>query len=288
MRHAFLIMAHDRPSELSDLIQSLDDSDHCIYLHIDARSRLNPNDFRSCAEKSPLIAVKQHAITWGGVSQIAAEMELFSTAYHDGGFGYYHLMSGVGCVTHSNEYLHKYFNKYNGENFIKLSPTPNRLVMRYDQYHWFHEKLVGKKRNMWKYVDFALCYLQQIFGVSRFHGIEIPKHQTWCSLTSDFVSCLVSDKEKILRQFKYTYCCDEIFLTYELCGHGMWDTLSSHGSLRFIEWTQQGKRDSSPRALTIQDFDRLAEPNILFARKINYPESSSLVEKLEDFRGKNL
>lgn len=284
MKHAFLIMAHDRPAELKKLISTLDDPRHHIYLHIDARSNLDPAQFLSCATRSRIVLVKRHKVVWGGVSQILAELELFSAAYHDGGFGYYHLLSGVDCTTHSNEYLNEYFEKHKDENFIKLSPTPRLLEMRYDQYHWLHEAFVGKKRNIWKYVDFGLCYAQRAIGIHRFHGVEIPKHQTWCSLTEDFVSHLVEDRDQLSKQFKYTYCCDEIFLTYELRKHDMWDTLSSNGSLRFIEWENKTKHDSSPRVLTSQDFGTITAPNILFARKINFPQSQGLIDRLDEYK----
>lgn len=284
MKHAFLIMAHDRPTELATLISTLDNPNHCIYLHIDAHSSLDPAQFSPYVTHSPLIPVKRHKVIWGGVSQILAELELFSAAYHDGGFGYYHLLSGVDSTTHSNEYLNQYFKRNNGKNFIKLSPTPPRLAMRYDQYHLLHEALVGKSRNIWKYADFGLCYIQRAIGIHRFHGVNIPKHQTWCSLTNAFVQHLIQDRDQLSKQFKYTYCCDEIFLTFELLKHNMWDTLSENGSLRFIEWTTVSKHDSSPRILTDRDYEEITSPDVLFARKINFPQSLKLVEHLDEYR----
>ncbi|WP_162013707.1 beta-1,6-N-acetylglucosaminyltransferase [Bifidobacterium gallicum] len=277
-------MAHDRPEELSHLISSLDNSNHGIFVHLDASSDLEPEQFIPVAKLSRLVFVKRHKVVWGGTSQILAELELFSRAFLEGGFDYYHLLSGVDCVTHSNEYIDNYFSMNNGYNFITLSPVPPRLTLRYNQYHWLHESLVGKKRNIWKYLDFGLCYAQQLIGIKRFGDIDIPKHQTWCSLTKEFVACLVKDKDQIAQLFKYTYCCDEIFLTYELRKHGMWDTLAPQGSLRFIEWENKTHRDSSPRVLTIKDFDSVTNPDILFARKINFPLSKTLVKRIDEYR----
>ena len=94
----------------------------------------------------------------------------------------------------------------------------------------------------------------------------------------------IQDRDQISKQFKYTYCCDEIFLTFELLKHNMWDTLSENGSLRFIEWTTVSKHDSSPRILTDRDYEEITSPDILFARKINFPQSLKLVEHLDEYR----
>ncbi|MGO4922440.1 beta-1,6-N-acetylglucosaminyltransferase [Bifidobacterium choerinum] len=281
MRHAYLIIAHDRPEELSRLIRALDHVDNDIYVHVDAKSTMDIHSFAELTTYSPIRLIRRKPITWGGFSGVDVEMRLFEAAYAEGGYRYYHLMSGVDYPVKSQRYIQRYFEQHDGQNFIRIEPDLDRFRMRFDQYHWLQEPFVGKKRNLWKYVDFASCYLQRFVGVQRFKGRTMKRMINWASITDEAVAELIRKKDAIRKNYRWTYCCDEVFLISELLGTPLEDTLSDKGNLRYIDWEWVSERDSSPCVLTMKDMDHLTGPDVLFARKFNLPKSLPLYEAID-------
>lgn len=94
MKHAYLIQAHNNKNQLLKLIHSLDYELNDIYIHIDAKSDLIQfvNEFKCNKAKLYVVnSIKQH---WGGFSQIHAEMILLESAFKNGPYLRYHLISG--------------------------------------------------------------------------------------------------------------------------------------------------------------------------------------------------
>ena len=288
MRHAFLIIAHDHPRELGMLLAALDDADNDIYVHIDAKATdLDEAALRRRVEASGLWFTERTDVTWGGSSQIRAEMLLFDTAYRHGGYRYYHMLSGVDQPVKGRRYIHEYFERHDGENFISLKDCDDdspRFRMRYEQYHLLQDSLIGKKRNAWKYLEFAGCYAQRALGVRRFRGRPMKRHINWVSVTDDVVGLLVRRRDGILRDYRWTYCCDEVFLLSEIWDTPLRDTISRVGNLRHIEWEWRDRHDCSPKVLTMDDASALDDPDVLFARKIVLPDSQLLLDHLREGR----
>lgn len=282
MRHAYLIIAHDRPEELQRLIRALDHPDNAIYVHVDAKSAMDVRPLTRVTEHSSVTLIDRKAIVWGGASIVDVELRLFETAYKNGNFRYYHLLSGVDYPVKSQRYIHDYFERHDGENFIQVEPELDRFRMKFDQYHFLQEKFVGKKRNLWKYIDFASCYVQRLFGVQRFRGREMKRAIQWVSITDEAVAELVRRKDEITNSYRWTYCCDEIFLISELIGTPLEKTIAGTTDLRYIEWEWVSARDSSPRVLTTADIGHLESPDILFARKFILPQSAELYQAVDD------
>lgn len=285
MKYAFLIIAHDRPAELMRLLAALDYADNDIYVHLDSKSTcFSIRDLEEQVHKSGLYFAPRLDITWGGQSQIQAELNLFSMAYNHGGYRYYHLLSGVDYPVKSQEYIHDFFKKEDGKNFISLKDIDDvspRFRMRFEQYHLFHERFVGKKRNIWKYIDFACCYMQKMVGVRRFKQRPMKRHSNWISVTDEVIELIVRNQKRIAKEYRWTYCCDEVFLLSEIWDTPLRETLSSKGNLRYMEWVQITGRDWSPRSITERDIDVLSDPDILFARKFTLPESKEIYNYLE-------
>lgn len=289
MRHAFLIIAHERPEELSRLIRAIDDSRNDIYVHVDATSSMDLKSLRGAANNSTLTLIDRTKVTWGGSSQIRVELDLFDAAYRHGPYRYYHLLSGVDYPVKSNDEIHRYFEEHDGLNFIQPVESLPRQHQRYDQYHLLQDTLIGKKRNFWKYLDFASCQVQQSIGIHRWPKDRVAtRYINWVSVTDEVVSRLAERRDGILRRYRFTYCCDEIFLLDELRGTGLESTIAPQGNLRFIEWAWHSKHDSSPRTLEIEDLAALQDPNIMFARKFLLPQSAELYDAIDDIRSGRL
>lgn len=54
----------------------------------------------------------------GGISQVVAEMTLFRTAFDNGPYSFYHLLSGTDLPIKSQDYIHKFMDKYPNTEFV--------------------------------------------------------------------------------------------------------------------------------------------------------------------------
>ena len=84
MKHAYLIIAHNEPLILKTLISLIDDKRNDIFLLIDSRSNLIPQNINISPRYSSLYYCNRVPIYWGDYSQIQAEMLLFETAFKHG------------------------------------------------------------------------------------------------------------------------------------------------------------------------------------------------------------
>lgn len=286
-KHAYLIMAHGSWPELMHTISLIDDQRNDIYIHIDAKCTNFPkNSIINSANHSPIYFTDRISVSWGGFSQIQCEMILFKAAASRNHYLYYHLLSGVDTPVKSQDYIHDYFERYNGLNFIayrkyEKSFTHSQLELRYRQYHLLQDRFIGKKRNIAKYIDFASCYFQRLIGIKRSKGRVFIKSSNWVSLTDECIHFLLSQEESIQKTYRYTYCCDEIFVISEIWNTYLQSTIATQGNLRFAEWKQFSKHDTSPRPIDMGDLHQLESPHILFARKYVIPDSVGVMQCLE-------
>ena len=89
-RHAYLIMCHNNVSILERLISLLDDPLNDIYIHIDRKVRdISEIKKHIKAQNATITFTKRVNVSWGGFSQVKAELLLLKRAAqteHD----YYH------------------------------------------------------------------------------------------------------------------------------------------------------------------------------------------------------
>lgn len=288
MRHAYMILAHTGLQELRSLIHALDYAENDIFVHIDAKAQYGYEqleDIKTSMSAGLFFITPQIDTTWGGSSLVLAHLALLKAAYAntDGRYHYYHTLSGLDFPVKSHNYIMHYFKEHDGENFMSCDfddSAPSHIQLRCDQYHFFQDSLIGKKRNIWKYIDFASCYAQRAIGIRRFKGKRILKGSEWWSITDELAGFYVRHADEIASRYRWTYCADECFQFTEIEDTPYIKTISPRGNLRFIEWEQVTRRDRSPRALTIDDFETLQQSDILFARKFIYPQSKELKEAL--------
>lgn len=281
MKHAYLIIAHNEPLILKTLISLIDDVRNDIYILIDKRSELIKTNIKT--NYSSLFYCDRIKIYWGDYSQIQAELLLFEAAFKNGPYAYYHLLSGVCLPIKSQNYIHDFFEKNNGKEFVGFifsdfsKEDINRKIYYY--HLWVSNFL---KPNLF----FRLTRLQGIIfklqvklGIKRHNEKELQKGSNWVSVTNDFVKYLLSQKGWIKKTFRYTLCGDEIFLQSVLWNSkfrkNIYDTSDCYkSSLRFINF--QGWH---PKVLTMNDFERIINSECLFARKFSSKEID-IVEKL--------
>ena len=276
MRHAYLIIAHGNFKVLDALINALDDARNDFYVHIDRRVDKLP---ALHAKKSGVTVLeKRIKVIWGDVSQIKAEYLLYEAALSCGGYDYYHLISGVHYPLKSIDDIESFFVNHKGSSVLMDMPcAEDEIRMRFGRYHFFLSHLVD--RRIWLNKLYHFCWRGALFlqrplkprDCSHIHG----KASQWCSLTEDAVKAIISQKPRLLKKFRRTFCCDEFLVRSALEGSGCKMTFDHN--LCFIDFV-----NTTPRIYALKDYDELMSTGALFARKMSDEVSMPLLKKIDE------
>ncbi len=277
MKHAYLVIAHNEPQVLAQLVSTLDDDRNDFFIHIDAKSDFEIMTKNICSQKSKLFFVNRHDIRWGDISQLETEFELFTFALKSGKYDYFHLLSGVDLPIKRLDYICNFFENNAGKEFVEVNSDSNTIKNElYNKclcYNFFAKHLKGDFGFFFRAFRFLLCKIQRFFKIQRHYPFLLYKGSNWVSISLGFCEYLVSLKEEILKNFKYTCCADEIFLQSVLMSSPFKDNIYVGGNLRFIDWHEG---NSSPKTFTVEDFDNIRNSTSLFARKFNSSDKELL------------
>lgn len=283
-RHAYLIIANDNFPLLCQLLRLLDDPRNDIFLLIDQKSQHVPMfDLKESIQKSTLYIHPQPIpIFWGDYSLIEAELLLLKLAVSTSSYSYYHLLSGKCIPIKSQDYIHDFFAKNDGTEFVSIDKVdPMKYRFRYQFYFSFIRKLKSPKSIAGKAITYGLVLLQRIIGVDRVKGIDIEfkKGANWFSITHKFAEYILSKEDWIRKIFHDTYCCDELFLQTLLYNSEFYKNVNRnpHGehNMRYTDW-QRG----NPYTFCLSDADELRQSKQLFARKFDDHTTAAAIYQL--------
>ena len=275
-KHAYLIIAHNEPEVLRTLLAMLDDVRNDIFVHIDRRARFVYESVKDYKPKHSTLVFLEHpiAVYWGDISQVQVEYMLFERAFSQGPYAYYHLLSGVDLPIKSQDYIHAFFQKNQGKEFVGFWTDAahrrdlHRKVYRYylfTRYFKGGNALVhgvcALSRNLFLALQKVTCYKRNQGGLIFQKGFQ------WVSITQAFCAYLLSQKEHVFHTFRYTLCPDEIFIQTVLWNSPFREHIYNKenaliGSMRYIDWER-----GNPYVWQEKDTDELLSSPYLFARK---------------------
>ena len=275
-KHAYLIIAHNEPEVLRTLLAMLDDVRNDIFVHIDRRARFVYESVKDYKPKHSTLVFLEHpiAVYWGDISQVQVEYMLFERAFSQGPYAYYHLLSGVDLPIKSQDYIHAFFQKNQGKEFVGFWTDAahrrdlHRKVYRYylfTRYFKGGNALVhgvcALSRNLFLALQKVTCYKRNQGGLIFQKGFQ------WVSITQAFCAYLLSQKENVFHTFRYTLCPDEIFIQTVLWNSPFREHIYNKenalvGSMRYIDWER-----GNPYVWQEKDTDELLSSPYLFARK---------------------
>ena len=294
-KHAYLIIAHNEKEVLKYLLISIDDIRNDIYINIDKKSKeLNEEEITPILKASNIYFFHED-VRWGDESQVHCEMLLMKNANMNYEYKYYHIISGVDCIIKSQNYIHDFFQKNNGKEFIHFDSnhvSNTEVIDRITYYHIF-SKFFKKSSN--KYINYfftkldKVCVtLQKIFGGKRQIGFNIlQKGCNWCSITNELVEYILTQEESINYMVRKTKCADEIFIQTIVANSEFKDKLYGknfendyHDCLRYVIWNENNLK--RPKLLDMNDYENIINSDCIFARKVSSKNSSSfeLVKKI--------
>ena len=274
MKHAFLILAHTEFGLLQRLVTSLDDGRNDIFIHIDKKVQLLP-EIRTHHAGLTLIE-RRVDVRWGAPSMMEAELALFEAAVAKGPYGYYHLLSGVDLPIKSQDYIHDFFDRHAGQEFIGYTWTqmPPDFARKLQRWHLFAEDF--KSRNVFKKALRAgFIRLQELLGIRRNRHVDFKKGSQWVSVTDGMARYFTGHRDWLRKTFRGTFCCDEL-LMQTLCwaspfrAHIYNTEEDGTGCMRLIGWRGvPGQRELVLQDWTAEDLAQIQASPALFARKFN-------------------
>ena len=172
-KYAYLIIAHNEFEILKLLVAALDDARNDIYIHFDAKCGELP--FCECTESNLYILPKRIDVRWGDYSQIETELLLFEYAYEiqkkkGVSYQYYHLISGVDIPLKSQNFIHEFFNRHNGKEFLGFYQGNLELELRkkVQMYHLFPKHFSKERKlNLRSILRALFCRIQLLVGFRR-------------------------------------------------------------------------------------------------------------------------
>lgn len=295
-RHAYMIIAYNQWDLLEKLVSLLDDERNDIYIHVNKKIDNVPFDYiKGLSKKSKIIFVDRVAISRGTYSIFEAEMMLLKQAIKRG-YRYYHLLSGQDLPLKNQDYIHDFFLKYDGCNFIDVVPKSEFKKDWYERaslYQFFIPSVLssGPEKKIALFLNRILIHSQRVLGINRFkryekQGYEMYYGSSWFSITDDFAQFVISEEKKIKKMYeKFTFIPEESIMQTILIASSFRQTLFdeewidhklNRQNLRGIIWT--GK--TSPETITLELVNQVTNSHNLFARKFDINSFPEAVNKI--------
>lgn len=286
-KHAYLILAHNNFQILEKLIRLLDDPRNDIYIHVNKKARkFNPDYFKQIPKQSNLIFIDRLKLDWGAYSQIKAELALMKAAVTKG-YDYYHYISGVDLPLKSQDYIHDFFDRNEGKEFVHFDRKENfrRYEDRIKYYHLFQCRPSTKPGRMFYRIFHEVTIgFQKLLGVDRLKGqkAEFWLGADWFSITDALARYILTQESFVDKTFRYTRIGDEIFIQTIIYNSDFRDKLYDKNfdnnymaCLRNIDWMR-----GTPYVWKSKNFEELMNSGFLFARKFDSGYDSDIVNRI--------
>lgn len=282
-KHAYLIIAHKDDLTFRTLVRMLDDIRNDIFIHMDSKNtQYDIETTEKLVKYSKVYHSERSNVTWGGYSQINSEYLLLKKATSTGKYAYYHLLSGEDLPIKTQDYIHNFFEKNNGKEFVRFENKLFKHDTRVQLYHYFQEK-IGRKNRLLIYLNRVFLFVQKKLKINRYHNIQFQKGTNWFSITDELARYVVSQENWVKDIFRNTLCCDEVFLQTLIVNsdyknnlyHEKFDN-SPNSIMRLIDWER-----GTPYVFRNEDLTELIESEMLFARKFDAAVDSEIITNID-------
>jgi len=276
MTFAYLILAHNNPSQLQRLVQKLSTNQTDIYIHIDVKANLA--DFMLIAALPNVYFVtKREKVYWGAYSIVQATVNGFEQMLASGKpYDYITLLSGQDYPLKSNTAIIDFFKANPNKAFMEFYPIDNV---------WQEAKPRLAKYYLTNYPFTGSTKLEALLNKL------LPKRQPpkdlvfvgrsqWFSITlvqAKYIVNVLTTNHQLRRYFSFTWGSDE-FVFQTLLYNSPFKEQMVNDNLRYIDWSQGG---ASPKTLTMADASALLTTNKLFARKFNEATDAEILNTID-------
>lgn len=295
MKHAYLIIAHNKWDQLRVLLSMLDSEQNDIYLHIDKKAKNVPiQEIKDTVKFSQIQIFREYKVYWGSFEIVQVELLLFREAIKNQ-YDYYHLLSGMDLPIKSLEEIDSFFCVNNGKEFVHFD-TDERLLQDREigrRTRLFHFLQNYRRRYRWKSVNAIFTFLERISLVMQivlridrlknYPSISIRYGSQWVSITHDFAKYVVQNEKLIYQLFKYTNCADELFIQTLAYNSEFKEQLyrkqfddDVRANMRLIDLKVRGN-NGNPYTWKYADLKEITNSECLWARKFDADKDNDII-----------
>lgn len=267
MRHAWLIIAHNEFEILQRLVSALDAPECSFFIHIDKKVESMPVIH---AEQGEVIFLTNRIdVRWGSVSQIKCELALIEAAASKEKYDFYHVISGTTLPLKPKEELFSILENARGTCLLSglCKDLPYQETLKVRRYNCFLNNYASTntvKRMVSQFLWKSAIALQRYMGIETNRGAIFFKASNWLSLSDSAVNYLLSEKKKILKKYRYSFCGDEYFIPSELHNSPLKDELISSN-----DYLLHNINRANAEAYKLSEYDELCKTGFMFARKFS-------------------
>lgn len=305
MQKNYLILAHKNPLQLSRMIERLDDGASKFFIHLDAKTPIEP--FAACLEGAHIRFIdKRERCVWGDFSIVQATIRLMEAASEEQGI--FILMSGQDYPIQSQGYINDFLERNKDFDFIEIEPLeekwkPKMVKDKLEHYHILHSEERGNSNC---YAPFRHCsvfqklrtlmhLLKGRLSQKNFRLLcSLPKRvapferqyagsQFWAFSERTFYAVLNyirEHKAALEGYYKYTSSPDEIYFHSVLM-----DLVAKDSTIKLKEQITYVNYFRKNNVFITEDFEKLTSAKgKLFARKFDTDIDIEILNKLDSFQ----
>lgn len=305
MQKNYLILAHKNPLQLSRMIERLDDGASKFFIHLDAKTPIEP--FAACLEGGHIRFIEpRERCVWGDFSIVRATIHLMEAASKEQGV--FILMSGQDYPIQSQGYINTFLESNKEFDFIEIEPLeekwkPKMVKDKLEHYHILHSEERGNSNC---YAPFVHCSVFQKLRTlthllkgrlsrKNFRLLcSLPKRvapfehqyagsQFWAFSERTFYGVLhyIREQKAALEgYYKYTSSPDEIYFHSVLM-----DLVAKDSTIKLKEQITYVNYFRKNNVFITEDFDKLTSAKgKLFARKFDTDIDIEILNKLDSYQ----
>lgn len=290
MKHAFLIMAHKNKNQLIRLLNRLKSENHFFYVNIDRKAKeFDDNAINEILNTRGVRLVMRDRVNHGGFSMINITLKLMQKAIDDK-CDYIHLISGQCYLIVSNKMFDDFFITSSPRSYIYIDGYEEITEFRKNKYrqricrNWFFD-LNQYGTSIEKTFVRVLNKISSFLPQKHINMETIWGGWNWFSFHLELCKFLMQylyDHPDYIKMFRYSYCGDELFFNSIIMENITKLNVEVHNSLRYVDWNPNRPYVTLPLILNESDYQSIAESGALFCRKVDYPESWTLLQMIDE------
>ena len=305
MQKNYLILAHKNPLQLSRMIERLDDGASKFFIHLDAKTPIEP--FAACLEGAHICFIEpRERCVWGDFSIVRATIHLMEAASKEQGV--FILMSGQDYPIQSQGYINAFLESNKEFDFIEIEPLeekwkPKMVKDKLEHYHILHSEERGNSNcyapfrhcSVFQKVRTLMHLLKGRLSMKNFKLLcSLPKRiapferqyagsQFWAFSERTFYAVLnyIREHKAALEEYyKYTSSSDEIYFHSVLM-----DLVAKDSTIKLKEQITYVNYFRKNNVFITEDFDKLTSAKgKLFARKFDTDIDIEILNKLDSYQ----
>lgn len=276
MKTAYLILVHKNPIQVERALRKMYHPDFDFYIHLDKKA--NSKHYSNISALPNVFFVKNRVdVNWGGYSIIKATFngirEICQRRYE---YNFINLLSGQDYPLKSAEVIACFFEENAGKEFIKYRDVISdwkEVQIRYKKYFLTDFKFKGSTRL--EGIINSLVPEKNLPGNLHPYG----ESMFWMLSTEAAVYIVnrVENDNKLKSFFTYSWGTDE-FLFQTILMNSVYSDRVINNNYRYVDWSEQ---EAHPKILGTEDFYKLKNSSMLFARKFDVLKDKKILDMLD-------